>query len=945
VPTYFEKLESSAAERLTLPPGRLPSQELQRIKDYLKVETHRLKILHRAGASGRDVCRGRSRMLDLLICHVLESLLANAPEFQKTPPPTVAMVATGGYGRAELNPFSDIDIMFLHEKDMVVAGRANAKLEALVNGVLYTLWDVGLKVGQAVRSVEDCVRVAEGDMQSKTSLIEARLITGDKALFEKLQKAVISKCVEGSENDYIQARLADQATRREKFGNSACMQEPNIKNGCGGLRDYQNLIWMTFFKYQTRSLAELQEKEMITESERKRLDVAYDFLLRSRNELHYNVNRAVDVMAKSSQASIAHYMGYTDRSPSRRVEQFMGDFYTHTRNIYLITRTLEQRLALAPKTALMSSFANLLRSGTRKIRQQEVDGFKVLDGEIHPLSKNVFRDSPRRLMRVFLYAQQRNLKLHPDVAQIIRNQLSLVNNEFLRDPHVRETFLEILDQRGNVAPVLRSMHEVGFLGKFIPEFGKLTCLVQHEFYHQYTADEHTLFCIEKLDQVWNAQKPPYSAYTDLFRQVERPFVLYLALLLHDSGKAYHTGKHEDIGARNALRAAGRLGLDGAKTHALRLIIESHLAMVQISQRRDLDDESVIRSFAQQVQSIENLGMLTLHTFADSMGTSETLWNGFKEAALWALYRKTYQALSGGPEFHVAETRERELLVDEIHHLKPNTFSNEEIVAHFSTLPPRYFQINDAREILRDISQVHRFFHVQVSDKEDNALVPIFSWHNEPDRGYTSVHICTWDRERLFSSMTGCLTAAGMNILGAEILTRSDGVVLDNFFVSDARTGLMATREEREKFEALLGKILTGATVDLPLLISRQKRAPAIYKSIEGERIPVSVRLGSETSENRMIIDIEAEDRVGLLYDICQTLTELSLDVSLAKILTEKGAAIDTFYVTEHSGITQIEPEERVRIETALREAIIRGQNQVAPVASKVTTRPTTGGAV
>jgi [protein-PII] uridylyltransferase len=281
---------------------------------------------------------------------------------------------------------------------------------------------------------------------------------------------------------------------------------------------------------------------------------------------------------------------------------------------------------------------------------------------------------------------------------------------------------------------------------------------------------------------------------------------------------------------------------------------------------------------------------------------------------------------------VVETRERELLLDEVRNLMPQTFSHEEIDAHFAALPPRYFQINDAHEILRDISQVHRFFHVQVSDKEDNALVPIFLWHNDPDRGYTSVHICTWDRERLFCNLTGCLTAAGLNILGAEILTRSDGVVLDNFFVSDARTGLLANREEREKFEALLSKILTGAAVDLPLLISRQKRAPAIYKSIEGESIPVSVKLDSESSDNRTIIDIEAEDRLGLLYDISQVLTELRLDVSLAKILTEKGAAIDTFYVTEQNGFKVADPERRQRVEEMLREAILLGQNAAAPPA-------------
>ena len=512
---------------------------------------------------------------------------------------------------------------------------------------------------------------------------------------------------------------------------------------------------------------------------------------------------------------------------------------------------------------------------------------------------------------------------------MIRNQLSLVDNSFIRDSHVRETFLEILDQRGNVAPALRSMHEVGLLGKFIPEFGKLTCLVQHEFYHQYTADEHTLVCIEKLDQVWNAQKLPFSTYNEILRQVERPFVLYLALLLHDSGKAYRTGKHEEIGGQNALRAAHRLGLDGAQSHALRLIIENHLALVQISQRRDLDDASVIRSFARQIQSIENLGMLTLHTFADSMGTSETLWNGFKEASLWSLYRKTYQVLAGGAEFQMAEDRQRKLLAEQVQELMPSTFSDEEVEAHFANLPPRYFQINDAHEILRDITQVHRFFQVQVSDKEDHVLEPIVTWHNEPDRGYTTVNICTWDRERLFSSITGCFTAAGFNILSAEILTRSDGVAMDSFFVTDAKTGLMANREEREKFEVLLAKILTGSAVDLSLLISRQKRGPTIYKSIEGERIPIAVRLDSETSDNRTIIDIEAEDRIGLLYDVSEALAELQLDVSLAKILTEKGAAIDTFYVAEQNGLKILDPERRRHVEAMLREVILKGQDVTA----------------
>jgi [protein-PII] uridylyltransferase len=921
MPTLLEKIETNAANRLSLPDGRLPSQELDRYRNFLKIETHRLKIMHRGGAGGREICQARSVILDVTLRYILDAVQKNLPELKKKFP-SLALVALGGYGRAELNPYSDIDIMFLRDGDLISRGKVDPALSALTDGVLYTLWDIGLKVGHSVRSIDDCVKVANSDMQSKTSLIEARLIAGPEELFQKFQKTVLAKCVSGHETEYINARLQDQAARRAKFGNSALMQEPNLKNGCGGLRDYQNLIWMTFFKYRTRSLVELQQKEMISESERKQLEAAYDFLLRVRNEVHYFVNRAVDVLGKSIQPSIALNLGYRDRSASKRIEDFMGDFYTHTRNIDLITRTVEQRLALVPQQSLIPSFKRMLQTQSERMRQQILDGFKILDGEIHPLTQHVFRDRPKRLMRVFLYAQQRGLKIHPDLAQLIRNHLPLVNNSFLRDTHVRESFLEILDQRGSVAPVLRAMHEVGFLGKFLPEFGRLTCLVQHEFYHQYTADEHTLVCIEKLDQVWNAKTPPHSHYTELFRTIEKPFLLYLALLLHDSGKAARSGRHEELGRRLALRVAARLGLDGAATHSLSLVIENHLTMAQVSQRRDLDDPTVIKQFAQTIQTIENLKMLTLHTFADSMGTSDQLWNGFKDSLLQTLYSRTREMLSGQTDFFRAEERQRELLAEEVQRMMPPSFTDEEVHAHFANLPARYFQINNAHEILTDLTQAHRFMQRQLSEKEE-ALSPVIAWHNEPDRGYTSVHVCTWDRTGLFSKITGSLSAAGLNILRDEIITRGDGIILDTFFVTDARTGSLAKREERENFETLLNEILTSEEeIDLAERIEKRGSASP-YKIFEGERIPTVIHFDNETSETRTIIQVEAEDKVGLLYTVSQVLNDLSLDIYVAKIATEKGAAIDSFYVAEDDG-SKIESPERQRfIERKLRAALNR----------------------
>ncbi len=919
MPTLSDKIQASAASRLRLPPGRKPTEELERYKNFLKVETHRLKILHRAGGSGREICRARGAILDELLRYILEGVRQSNPSLTEKMIPPLALVAIGGYGRGELNPNSDIDFMFLHTGEYVQGGKPKPELNTLVDGLLYPLWDIGLKVGHSVRSIADCIHVANTDMQSKTSLIEARLVTGNSELFKIFEKQLLDKCVAGHEEEYIEQRVEDQATRHTKFGNSATMQEPNIKNGCGGLRDYQNLLWMAFFKYRTRTTEELQTRGLINSAEGRQLEAAYDFLLRTRNELHYTSDRPQDVLGRSIQPTVAHGLGYTDRSPSKRIEAFMRDYYIHSRNIYLITRTVEQRLALLPGPKLLPDFRRLIRDRFGK-KEQIVDGFKFIGGEILAVHNRVFREQPRRLMRVFLYAQQRGLRLNPDLRQLIRNELSQVNREFLDDEHVRKTFLELLDQRGNVAPMLRAMHEVGLLGKYLPDFGKLTCLVQHEFYHQYTADEHTLVCIEKLDEVWEAEQAPFSNYAELFRDVERPFVLYLALLLHDAGKALHTGDHSQVGGKIITRVAHRLELDGATTHSLRLIIENHLLMAQLSQRRDLDDPSVIRSFAAVIQTPANLRMLTLHTFGDSMGTSSGLWNSFKDTLLLTLFRKTMDVLIGGTVFQRAEQRERELMEEEIAHSLPRSFGEDELHAHFEYLPARYFQVHGVREIVGDLALTHRFMHHQLTE-EEKALEPVISWHNEPDRGYTVLKICTWDRLGLFSKITGSLSASGINILSSQSFTRADGIALDTFYVTDAAGGTVVTRDERERFEEIVLKAFSMEPVNFAALIAKQKKARPLYQSHEGERIPTRLHIDNESSDTRTVIEVETEDRIGLLYTISQVFSELGVDIAVAKILTDKGAAIDTFYVTNTAREKIIDPGELSRMEQRLRQAI------------------------
>jgi [protein-PII] uridylyltransferase len=464
------------------------------------------------------------------------------------------------------------------------------------------------------------------------------------------------------------------------------------------------------------------------------------------------------------------------------------------------------------------------------------------------------------------------------------------------------------------------MHEVGLLGKYLPEFGKLTCLVQHEFYHQYTADEHTLMCLEQLDRIWEAKEQPQKQYAELFHKLERPAILYLALLLHDVGKAEGHGNHADVSEQLAVRAAKRLALDGSSTHMLRRLVEHHLLMASTSQRRDLDDPAVIQTFARQIENPETLAHLTLLTFADSLATSDKLWNGFKDSLLWNLHHKAMRLMTGGTEFLRAEEKQRELLMEEVRDLLPESLSEEELVAHFANLSNRYFQIHSAQEILQDVILAHRFMRLQISE-EDAALTPVVNWHNEPDRGCSAVKVCTWDRARLFSKIAGSFSATGLNILTAQIFTRGDGIVLDTFYVTDARTGNLAGPEQRDKFESILNKALTGEDVDFHALIAKQKVSRPAFQGYTGERIPTQIRFDNEASATRTLIEIETEDRVGLLYVVSQVFSEMALDIAAAKISTEKGAAIDSFYIRELDKGKILAVERQRSIERKLKHAI------------------------
>jgi [protein-PII] uridylyltransferase len=915
---YIEKVLKHAEQRLVLSPGAKPAEILGLYKKFLKVEEHRLRMAHRAGAGGREIAHGRAQMIDILIRHIFKAADDHCRQNHADETVPLALVAIGGFGRAELSPNSDIDLMFLH--DTAERGRkGHPYIAGLVEQVLYMLWDVGMKIGHSTRSISEAVKQANQDMQSKTSLIESRLLIGDKKLYERFRSTLIKECVAGHEDEYIAARIEDQNSRHEKYGDSVYLQEPNVKNGCGGLRDFQNLIWMAFFKYGALKLSDLHKRGFLQTAEQRQLEVAYDFILRVRNAMHYLTNRPCDVIGIGLQPQIATEFGYRHHDMLRRTEAFMRDYYTHSRNIFLLTNALAERMALKPPR--LSRLGALL--GRRARKEESFDGFVLRDGLIAASSPAIFKQDPLRLVRVFLHAQQRQTDFSPELRTQIRQNIQLINRSFRHSAGARDTFLAILQRKGQVARILRLMHEVEFLGKFLPEFGRLTCLVQHEFFHRYTADEHTLQVIEHLDRIIDATGPAHASYRKIFQQLEYPHVLYLAILLHDVGKAANVERHAEASAEMARNVAQRLHLDADQTMMLIFLVRDHLKLSMLSQRRDIDDHATIEAAVRIVKSEYGLDMLMLLTFADAAGTSLKTWSEWKEALLWELYHRTKQELAGAERAKTILSRRIEQLYKEVSAKLKDQLPLEEIYSHFELMPASYYVNTSAEEISRHLMLIHSFLARQLDvEAPEDTLVPVVEWQSFPAQGNSQVTICTWDRLGLFSKICGSLASAELNILSARIYTRSDHVVLDIFEVCDKHLAAVTDQRAIQSAESMLERTLTNREeIDFRQVLNRVRATRGEFAKIREITIPTMIEFDNDISKSRTIVEIQTEDRLGLLYTITQTMSDLGLDISFAKISTEKGAAIDSFYVQNQLGNKITDPARLESIKAKLESAI------------------------
>ncbi len=913
---HLEQVLAHAESRLGATGTRRPTEVLPLYKKFLKVEEHRLRLKHQAGGGGREICARRAELVDVLLRYVFGGAAATT-RGNGEPEIPLALIALGGYGRGELNPFSDIDVMLLHHQP---ATAISPDLEEMVNQVLYLLWDSGFKVGHSTRSIKEAITEANRDMLTKTAMLESRFLAGDSKLAREFRDQFRSKCVEGRERKYVEMRMRDQVARHKKFGDSVYLQEPNLKSGCGGLRDYQNLLWMTYFKEGSLSTNQLVGKDWLSESDQRGIERAYDFLLRLRTDLHYATGRSTDILHINLQEEIARRLNYSPRNGQLRSETLMRDYYEHTRNIFRVTERITEQFVsgyVTSKTRSLFSFLPLVRADKTPIG----DSFFVRNKQLHPARRDLFRKEGERMMRAFQFAQERGLDLSPELEDLLSRSLRNVTRTYQYARGPRDIFKSILSQKGKVGRILRMMHRVDFLGRYVPEFGQLTCLVQHEFLHRYTADEHTLVCIDKLDALAKTNDQKLVAYRNIFEQLEDPLVLYLALLLHDSGKAVGARPHAEGSALFAQRVAARLQLSSEQRKSLILLVDHHLTLSKTAQQRNLDDPATVTEFGRIVKHQRNLNALMLLTLADGQGTSDEAWSDWKESLVWQLFHETSRYLADQKSYYDQTRIERESLQTAVsEHFSPDY--GEEVEAHFEFMPDHYFRATDVPEIVEHL-KLFRSFLENVSHSEDSPLAPAIKWKGVAAQGHSVVTFCTWERERLLAKVAGSFSVVPLNILSADIFPRGDNVVLSIFRVCDTKAHPVTHRRDIELVEHTFRQALEDETFDfLPLIEKAKRQSPRLAPGIE---FPTRISIDNKTHPTYTLIEIQAPDRIGLLYDVLSCLDREDILIPLSRINTQSGAAIDTLYVVDGSTHAKITDSNRIRtIQQHLKSVILTG---------------------
>jgi len=878
----------------------------------LRVEV--IQILRDAKDSGRDAIANAfadkpfaARPLTRSYTYLTDGLVKTAlyvarAHLHPLPNPTtgehIAVIAVGGYGRGEMAPFSDVDLLFL------TPYKITAWAESVIESMLYILWDIKLKVGHASRTIKDCIRLGTEDFTIRTSMLEHRFLAGHAPLAEEFDKRLRDDLFSGTGRDFVEAKLEEREKRHVRFG-LRYMVEPNVKEGKGGLRDLQSLFWIAKYIQGVQDVAELVTLGVFSPSEFDRFNQAQDFLWAVRSHMHLITGRPTEQLNFDIQVEVAERMGYRDHDGRRGVEFFMQDYFRHATAVGDVTRIFLTKLeAIHVKSAPI-----LQRIFQRKPRVRE--GFVVIHNRLGIADPDKFLTDKVNLLRLFDEGLRTGMLIHPDAMRLVTANLHLIDEGMRNDVEARRIFLDLMLKHGNPERALRRMNELGLLSAFIPEFEPIVAMMQFNMYHSYTVDEHIIQCIAQLAKIEKGELvEDLPVASSILKDGVNRKVLFVALLLHDIGKG-RPEDHSILGAQIARKVAPRLGLNKKECETVETLVRHHLLMSDMAQKRDIADPRTVRDFAKAVKTVKQLDLLTVLTVCDIRGVGPNTWNNWKAALIRALYRQTRRALEGGMEELTRENRGDEAK-KALRAALPD-WTRAELKAETSRHYPPYWQ---GLHLTAHVVFANQLRSLEASGDPGDVMIDL---HPDPDRDATRACFVMSDHPGIFARLTGALALVGANVVDARSYTTKDGYVAGAFWIQDG-DGAPYEVSRLPRLTQMIHKTLKGQVVTRDALKSRDK----IKKREKAFQVPTHITFDNDGSDIYTIIEVDTRDRPGLLYDLTRTLAGLNVYIASAVIATYGEQVVDAFYVKDMFGLKYHSASKQRTLEAKLRKAIDEG---------------------
>lgn len=873
------------------------SLENQRDKyrSYLESSGMNFEYLLRKNCQSEGLVRFKTAIIDKLMRDLFSSSEEAVLHKNPSDDHPIVLMALGGYGRSEMNLYSDIDLLFLYRN------KKGESLSFITERILYVLWDLGLEVGYATRTVSECRKKFFEDVTVMTSLLDSRYICGSRELaeeFSKMLKGVLKPA--SVQKKMIQLKMDEYRERHLKFGGSIFMLEPNIRDGEGGLRDLHLPLWIAKIQGREGSYLSLKNDHFLNDEELKQLIEGRNVLWRIRNELHALAGKKMDNLLFSFQEPIANLMGYKGEKGILPVEKFMQDYYRQAKQVSLGASLLIRRL-----TRLETRFKILQKLKTKPLGPL----FSIEDDQVTIRGKNIFEKDPLALLKIFMEVQKLGLSLHPDARDLIRQSLPLVNENFRGLKEACDLFRGMLNRIKNLGHTLLEMHDTGFLEEWLPEFKKIHCRVQHDAYHVYTIDTHSIFAVQDLSRLYEGgYGDQFKTFRRALGEVLQPELLTLGLFLHDIGKG-EGGNHSVKGAKIANGLTKRIGFNEEEQKTIEFLILSHLMMPHLSQRRDLEDPELIIQFARSMGTMDKLNMLFLLTWADVRAVGPNTWSNWKGALLERLYEKAQSVIThGGFSKEKTEERLKRIKQELIHRMGPR-FNKEEVLTYLKKMPPRYFFA---------VSEDDIAMHIPLFLQRGETDV-VMTQRYRADQNLNEVLIYTLNAPGLLSQVTGVMLAHAVNILKVDLFPTNEGYVLILVGVADALGNPRLVWDQFGEIADNLKDVLSGR-VKVHDLISKRILPDYLAKN-PVQKANSRVVIDNDVSAYYTVIDIYAHDRLGLLYEIMTTLNQLGMYVEVSKISTKVEQVSDVFYVKDIFGSKIISQEKLKQIKEALRKVI------------------------